>query len=257
MIKNYLKRIIRNNSLKYLLPNKYYLAINGYCPCCDNDVEFESFNSWLRDFLICKTCSSIPRERALMLIIEQYYPNWRNLKIHETSPCERGPSIKLKKECVDYISSQYYPNKIFGQIVEKHRNEDLENQTFQNESFDLVISQDVMEHVYTPEKAFSEIARTLKKGGAHIFTVPIINKHKASEIWAVKNENGEPVFFKTPEYHGNPVDPKGSPVTMHWGYNITEFIEKTSKLKTKIEYINNLHFGVQAEYIEVLVSQKQ
>jgi SAM-dependent methyltransferase len=257
MTKNQLKENIRNILLKYLLPNKYYLSVTGHCPCCDSDVIFESYNSWLRDNLICKNCASIPRERALMLTIEKYYPNWRNLNIHETSPCKRGASLKLKQECENYISTQYYPNKIFGELIEGHRNEDLENQTLQSSSFDLVISQDVMEHIYDPEKAFSEIARTLKKGGAHIFTVPIINKHRATEIWAIKNDNGEPVFLKTPEYHGNPVDPKGSPVTMHWGYDITDFIEKTSELKTNIEYINDLRYGVQAEYIEVLVSQKQ
>ena len=44
--------------------------------------------------------------------------------------------------------------------------------TFPDESFDLVISQDVMEHVPDPSRAFAEIARVLKPGGSHIFTVP-------------------------------------------------------------------------------------
>lgn len=43
-----------------------------------------------------------------------------------------------------------------------------------------------MEHIYDPEKAFSDIARTLKKGGGHIYTVPIINKFMPTEVWAVK-----------------------------------------------------------------------
>lgn len=72
--------------------------------------------------------------------------------------------------------------------------------------FNLVITQNVMEHIYCPEKAFKEIARTLKPGGAYIFTVPLINKHKKSEVWPTLGNNGEPLFLKTPEYHGNPVD---------------------------------------------------
>ncbi len=48
-------------------------------------------------------------------------------------------------------------------MVDDHYNEDLENQTFQNESFDIVITQDVMEHIYDPGKAFAEVARTFKK----------------------------------------------------------------------------------------------
>ncbi len=113
-----------------------------------------------------------------------------------------------------------------------------------------------MEHVYNPEKAFSEIARTLKKGGAYIFTVPLINKHKKTEVWAVKGINGQPIFVKEPEWHGNPVDSNGSPVTMHWGYDIVTFIKESSRLETTIEYLDNLNFGIRAEYIEVLVSIK-
>jgi len=122
--------------------------------------------------------------------------------------------------------------------------------------FDIIITQDVPEHVFNPEKAFFEIARTLKKGGAHIFTVPIINRFKKSEIWATMGLNGKVIFNKTEEWHGNPVDAKGSPVTMHWGYDIIDYIKKHSGLETDIEYMYNLHYGIWAEYIEVLVSKK-
>jgi SAM-dependent methyltransferase len=191
-----------------------------------------------------------------MLMIELYYPNWKDLKIHESSPINRGTSLKLKKYCKNYVSSQYYPDKPFGEMVGDHRNEDLENQTFPDNSFDIIVTQDVMEHIYNPEKAFSEIARTLKKGGSHIFTVPIINRHKPTEIWATKGENGNPIFLKTEEYHGNPVDPNGSPVTMHWGFDIVEFIKSKSGLETTVEYIDNLKYGIRAEFIEVLISVK-
>lgn len=242
--------------LKFVLPDAFYFSQKGYCPCCEQEVLFQSFNSWLRDHFICNNCNSIPRERALMVTIEKYFPNWKNLDIHESSPGGRGASLTLKNNAKNYIPSQYYPNKPLGSIVNGCTNQDLENQTFSDESFDLVISQDVMEHVYNPEKAFSEIARTLKKGGAHIFTVPLVNKHKKTEIWAVKGADGSPVFLKEPEWHGNPVDSAGSPVTMHWGFDIVTFIKESSGLETTIEYIDNLDFGIRAEFIEVLVSIK-
>lgn len=247
---------IRRKTIRLITPNGFYFAHKGYCPCCEKQVIFEAYDDWLRDHFLCPNCYSIPRERALMLIIEKYYPNWKGLNIHESSPGSRGASEKLKSNCSNYTSSQYYPNQSFGTIINGHRNEDLENQTFADSSFDIVVTQDVMEHVYDPEKAFAEIARTLKSGGAHIFTVPIINKHQKTEVWATKGANGEPAFLKTPEYHGNPVDPKGSPVTMHWGFDIVDYIKDYSQLSTTIEYINNLDYGVRAEYIEVLVSVK-
>ena len=54
----------------------------------------------------------------------------------------------------------------------------------------------------------------------------------------------------------NPVDRRGSPVTMHWGFDVVQFIRETSGLETTIEYLDELKFGIRAEYIEVLVSRK-
>ena len=191
-----------------------------------------------------------------MTVLEVAYPNWRELSVHEAAPGNRGASVKLRQECAAYVGSQFYPRAQFGTIVSGYRNEDLEHQTFLDESFDLVVTQDVMEHVYRPEKAFAEIARTLKPGGAHVFTVPIINKHKPTEVWATLGEGGKPNFLKTPEFHGNPVDPTGSPVTMHWGFDIIDFIGVHGGLNTTIEHLDDLSRGIRAEYIEVLVSRK-
>lgn len=235
----------------------FYFSAKGRCPCCDKDVVFRARNSWLRDSFLCTNCTSIPRERAIMLIIEKVLPNWKDLKIHESSPGNKGASLKLKENCIGYIASQYFPGEKFGTSIGDFRNEDLENQTFENESFDLVVSQDVMEHVYDPEQAFKEIARTLKKGGYYIFTTPLVNKFRPSEVWAKKGEGGKPIFLKEPEYHGNPVDPEGSPVTMHWGYDIVGFIKSASGMDAVIEYIDDLNFGIRAEFNEVIVCRKK
>ncbi len=242
--------------LELPFPNAFYFSQEGYCGCCNQDVIFESKTSWLRDWFFCSNCASMPRERALIKVIEESYPNWRNLLIHESSPAYRGVSEKMQKECMGYTSSQYFPGQPFGSMVQNYRNENLEEQTFPDESFDLIVTQDVMEHIYNPEKAFSEIARTLKRGGAHIFTVPMINKHMKTEVWATLDPSGNPLFLKEPEYHSNPVNPLGSPVTMHWGFDIVNFIREKSGLETTIVHLDDIRLGIRAEYIEVLVSRK-
>ncbi|MDQ2100452.1 MAG: class I SAM-dependent methyltransferase [Tychonema bourrellyi B0820] len=229
----------------------------GYCYTCDQEVEFSSQQKWLRDHYKCNNCGSIPRERALMYCIEKFYPQWKQLSIHETSPANRGASLKLKNNCLKYQTSQYFPEFPLGETHSSGwRNEDLEHQTFADETFDLVISQDVMEHIFNPEKAFSEIARTLKPGGAHIFTVPIVNKERPSSIRATLEVNGEINYLEEAQYHGNPVNPKGSLVTRDWGYDICDFILKHSGLYTTIVYIDDISLGIRAEYIEVLISRK-
>ncbi|MCF3609808.1 class I SAM-dependent methyltransferase [Planktothrix agardhii 1033] len=119
-----------------------------------------------------------------------------------------------------------------------------------------MISQDVMEHIFNPEKAFSEIARTLKPGGAHTFTVPIVKKEQPSSIRATLEANGEINYLEEAQYHGNPINPKGSLVTRDWGYDICNFILKHSGLYTTIVYIDDISLGIRAEYIEVLISRK-
>jgi len=179
------------------------------------------------------------------------------LKIHESSPANRGTSVKLSKQCSHYISSQYDTSIPFGRKHQKgYQSENLENQTFEDESFDIVITQDVMEHIFDIDSAFKEIARTLKPGGAHIFTTPLDNFTKPTEIWAKKNKDGTIGFLHEPEYHGNPINPKGALVTFKFGYDICDRIFNASKLNTTIIRIDDLRYGIRARLIEVLISHK-
>jgi hypothetical protein len=237
---------------------KTIFSHNGYCPICEKAASFTAKDPWFRDNLYCSGCGSIPRERALMKVISDFYPNWRDLVIHESSPGDRGASIKLRSECEHYTSSHFYQNIALGQINPSsgYRCEDIEKLTFQDNSFDLFITQDVMEHIFDPEMAFKEIARVIKPGGAHIFTVPLINKAKKSERWASRREDGEIIHHHPAEYHGNPVDSKGALVTMHYGYDIANYITQTTNMPTMIIMIDNIDLGIRAEYIDVLLTVK-
>jgi SAM-dependent methyltransferase len=113
-----------------------------------------------------------------MLTIDTYFPGWRSLIIHESSPGCRGASCRLARECSRYVPSQFFPDRELGSMVGNSRCENLEALTFDDDSIDLHVTQDVLEHVFDPSRVFSEIARTLKPGGAHVFTVPLVNKDK-------------------------------------------------------------------------------
>jgi SAM-dependent methyltransferase len=237
---------------------KTLFSHRGNCPICEKAVTFSAKEPWFRDHLFCSSCGSIPRERALMKVISDYYPNWRDLSIHESSPGGRGASIKLHNECTGYTASQFYADITPGHVhlESGYRCENLEKLTFPDNSFDLFITQDVMEHILDPAAAFKEIARVLKPGGAHIFTAPLINKTRKSEIWASRDESDQIIYHHEPEYHGNPVDQKGALVTMHWGYDIAGFIVEKSNTPTVIIAIDNIDLGIRAEYIDVLISAK-
>lgn len=230
----------------------------GTCPCCDRAGLFRSEYDWLRDHLLCQHCRCIPRERAIMLTIDRWAPGWRGLRVHESSPGHRGASIKLREECAAYTGTHFDPRVPPGERMPETgwRCEDLERQTFPDASFDLVVSQDVFEHVLDPAAGFREVARTLRPGGMHIFTTPLVNKDRPSEVWASRAPDGAVVHHHEPEYHGNPIDRNGSLVTMHWGYDITDHIHDACGLPTTIVHIDDLSHGVRAEFIEVCVTRK-
>ena len=234
-----------------------YFTNAGYCHTCCSDVTFTAKSSWFRDLYLCDKCGSLPRERALMRVIETFYPAWQSLTVHETSPADRGASARIAKEAANYIPSQYFPDTPSGSFKWGYRSENIEKMTFADESIDLHISQDVMEHIFNPERAFKEIARTLRPGGAHIFTVPIVNKGGRTSRRATLDAQGNVMHLKEAQYHGNPVDETGALVTFDWGYDICEKIHTDSGLFTHIVQIDDLSHGIRAEYIDVLVSIKQ
>jgi hypothetical protein len=226
----------------------------GYCPICQKLTVFYSREEWLRDYYLCIRCKSIPRFRALIDVLETHFPRWREeMSIHESSP-GGASSDKISRECKHYIGTHYFPDVPSGQMHDGFRCENLESQTFPDGIFDLVITQDVFEHILHPERAFMEIARTLKPGGAHLFSVPWYY-WKKTDVRAVEKD-GEIIHCMPPEYHGNPISSDGSLVVREWGYDLMDFIYRCSGLTTTAIRMFNPHEGIEAKFIEIFISQK-
>jgi hypothetical protein len=225
----------------------------GFCPICSKKTIFYKQGKWLRDQYRCIHCDSIPRFRAMMYILDKHFPEWRNAYIHESSP-GGASSRKIAHECAHYVSSNFYPDIPYGEYVGTHRNENLETQTFEDASFDIIITQDVMEHVLSPSNAFAEIARTLKPGGAHVFTVPWYY-WKDTLVRAVSRD-GKIEYLEKPVYHVNPIDKNGSLVTIDYGRDFCDFIYQASNMSTTVIHIKDVSMGIEAEFIEVFISRK-
>ena len=102
-----------------------------------------------------------------MLVLEDLYPNWQQLDIHESSPA--GPvSDVIARDCPKYVATHCFPGIKHGEMHEGFRCEDLEAMTFPDERFDLVITQDVFEHVFDYRRGFREVMRTATVRAAHI-----------------------------------------------------------------------------------------
>jgi SAM-dependent methyltransferase len=232
------------------------LENTGYCPVCARQVTFRSKDPWLRDHYLCCNCGSLPRQRALMQVLETWFPHWRELTIQESSPGRGGASLRLARECKAYIPSQLFPDVPRGSSWRGVRSEDLEQLTFADQSIDLHVTQDVMEHVFHPQGAFRELARTLRPGGAHVFTAPRVNKERPSTVRAQLQADGWVKHLQPAVYHSNPLGQDKSLVTIDWGYDICQHIVEACGLFTQMICIDDISKGIRAEYIEVLVTFK-
>ena len=230
-------------------------SILGYCPICEGRTIFEIHGPWYRDELLCEGCGSIPRERALATVLNRVIPSYKKLAIHESSPVARGISLKLKNTCKKYIASQYYPATSDAKIGEFF-NINLEKQSFSDESFDIFIALDVMEHIFDPESAIKEIYRTLKPDGYAFMTFPI-NKAQVKPLEPRAELLGFEInYIKEPEFHGNPIDSNGSLVTVEYGYEIHQEISRWAPLDVEIIRFSRNDIGVIGEFTEVIVCKK-
>ena len=191
-----------------------------------------------------------------MLTINQLLPHWVELDIHESSPASRGVSRILAAHAPRYVATQFWPDVPCGTVYRGMQCENLEAQTFSSESFDLVVTQDVMEHVFDPQAAYQEIFRTLRPGGYHIHTTPIYKDLVQTEQRAKMGQDGQITHLAEAEFHGNPISGDGSLVTFHFGYDLADLITRWTPFDVEIRRFNDRTHGIVAEFSEVIICLK-
>jgi SAM-dependent methyltransferase len=227
------------------------LSNPGYCLICEQPRQFIATSDWLRDTYLCAGCGTIPRQRALMEVLNRVAPLWPSLTLHESSP-----SIPFLRQCRNYSCSFYFPDVAPGKLHPGgSRCENLEQLTFPDESFDLFVTQDVLEHVFHPDRALAEITRVLKPGGIHVFTTPRHPIPKSRQRAAI-TPDGVIQHLLEAQYHGNPIDPKGSLVTWDYGMDFDSLISRWSGYLTSCYVIRDRARGIDGEFLDVWATRK-
>jgi SAM-dependent methyltransferase len=130
----------------------------------------------------------------------------------------------LKKSFPHVETSEYFPDHPLGERVNGILNQDVQRLTFPDESFDLVTSNQVFEHVPDDVAAFRECYRVLRIGGALIFAVPLHDHFDVSQRLA-HLENGHIVFHGEPVYHGSRITGPNS-VPTFWNFSTHDIVER-------------------------------
>ena len=230
----------------------------GRCLACDHRTLFVETGPWLANDYLCIRCESMPRWRGIVHVLNHQFPNWRDLQIHECGAGGVSTRKFMRDSTGGYSGSRYLvPDTRRGEIVGKFSCQDIEQLTFADESFDLFITVDVLEHVLRPDRAMLEISRVLRPGGAHVFTVPIYHRSETL-VRAVPSETGIEYLLPA-DYHGGPEDPEPSLVIREWGDDFSDFVSQHGGLSTQIFDLKDRKLGLDgsAGYpLQVLVSRK-
>lgn len=142
--------------------------------------------------------------------------------------------------------SEYMPDVPFGTLAtDGVLSDNIERSSFRDNTFDIVGSFDVFEHIPNPEIGLAEVHRILKSGGTALLTFPFYWTHDQTERRAYVTPDGEIKHLKPPVYHGNPIDSQGSLVFNDIGW---DFIERARQLFSTVEVVHyssflGWHFG--------------
>jgi SAM-dependent methyltransferase len=144
-------------------------------------------------------------------------------RLHELEVLELDPNSSLRlllKESKKYTRSYFKADGVRGMDApDGSTMQDISNLTYDDNSIDLIVSSDVLEHVPDAVAAFKETFRVLRPGGAHVFTVP--NETRTEKLAEIKD--GKTIqLVMPPEYHSDPLDPKGILAYWHFGPDLQD-----------------------------------
>jgi len=181
------------------------------CIICNKLHLYKVKGKNLREDCTCLSCRSFNRQRQISNVLisavlgknsflsslESFIPR-NDLHIYNTE--SKGAIHGVLSKMKNYVCSEYFGEQYTsGSYVDGILHQDLQNLSFADNSFDVVISAEVFEHIPDTYKAFKEVHRVLKPGGRHIFTIPFDARSFTDLIKATIDEKGNIQYLTEPE----------------------------------------------------------
>ena len=199
------------------------MYVPGFCDVCGKKSEFllddlymrvpdfdmlrdtvsDTVGLCFRERMVCTGCGLNNRQRALFRMLPEYVDKRSSIYMQEqVTPSFQAVSAKYP----NVTGSEYLGEGLESGLVNENgiRHEDASRMSFQDNSFDCLISQDVLEHVFDVDACLKEMYRVIKPGGHLIISVPMIMSELETRMRA-KLVDGEVRNILEPVYHGDPM----------------------------------------------------
>jgi len=212
----------------FVTPKNNSLLVPGMCNICGGSAGFaikisedelprlsdvtwsDALNSRinLRENIGCCSCPCNSRHRALMSVfmgtlnrgtVLSKIPADNGIVIFESSGMASYNNILASK--FSYINTSYNKEIIEPGTYDTRLYADLQRMPYEDNTFDYIITGDVLEHVRDYMSAIEECFRVLKPGGFMLFTVPYMHSMGKNHV-KVLPQGDRDVFLEEPEYHG-------------------------------------------------------
>ncbi len=153
----------------------------------------------------------LSRNRAVLRVLERTYGSLESLQNLDIYLVEAltGFALWMKRHlgndhliCSEFLEDADHS---FSDIP----HQDLCDLSFSDASFDLLLCNELFEHVQDLDQAFREIARVLRPGGRLLATCPLAFGQQDAIVKAIHNRaTGKAELLEEAEFHGDPVRPE-------------------------------------------------
>jgi SAM-dependent methyltransferase len=199
-------------------------SLRGICNLAGAETDFSVSSDNLREDIVAQTTNSINRHRQVVCALSMAlfghpqaslagiaeHVNRTGLRVY-SAEANSALFLFLKEHLnpelftySEYFGEEHRSGDVVGEVC----HQDLQRPSFPDESFDVVITCEVFEHIPDAIGAEREVVRILKPGGVYCFTVPFIPHGEHDLVLAERTPDGEIKHFAEPQYHGDPLRPE-------------------------------------------------
>ena len=245
-------------------PDRSEFKYDGYSYTADREVSFvvdfkhadDSGKVVWRERVCCPVTGFNNRMRATVHVFDIEMEAYKNSDIYITE--QVTPIYKyFTDNYLNVTGSEYLGDLVpVGQSSEAGiRNENVCKLQFNDASFDIVISLDVLEHVPDYRKAFLECCRVLRKGGRILWSVPFV-PNSVKNIICAEIRDGQVHHILPAQYHGDPLSDQGVLCFTYFGWEMLDQFRDAGFSDAYAAAFHSLKFGYLGGTQFVFIARK-